>query len=84
MFRNAYEIVDLNDDIKSTVLIFADDTNMLRRIKSDGDGKCCLMLGYVNGSTQDMGRNATIYNGLYCTKDNCTNKRTYGCLVMLL
>ena len=55
-------INDLDDDITSKVLKFADDTKVFRKIKSDADrqhllrsGKCCLILESVSAFTQDMG-----------------------------
>ena len=64
-------INDVDDGITSKVLKFADDTKVLRKIKSDAYrqhlqddlnkwtecGKCCLILGSVSASTQDMGMN---------------------------
>ena len=63
-------INDLDDDITSKVLKFADDTDVFRKIKSDANrqhlqddlnkltersGKCCLIFGSVSASTQYMG-----------------------------
>ena len=42
-------INDLDDDITSKVLKFADDTKVFRKTK------CCLILESVSASTQDMG-----------------------------
>ena len=59
-------INDLDDDITSKVLKFADDTKVFRKIKSDADRQhlqddlnklieCCLILESVSAFTQDMG-----------------------------